>query len=60
VGAGGGDQAARVLCAMRVSLNTPELSAFRCLNPLCKPSFCDENHSAATKTRLVEDQGLSP
>jgi hypothetical protein len=34
---------------MRVSLNTIELSAYRCLNPLRKPSSCDEDHSAATK-----------
>jgi hypothetical protein len=30
-------------------LNTTELIAVRCLNPLCQPSFCDESHSAATK-----------
>ena len=37
-------------CAMCVSLNTTELIAFRCSNPLCKSSFCDENHIAARKS----------
>jgi hypothetical protein len=45
----GRSQAARVLCAMRVSLNTSELSAFHWRNSPRKPSFCDEDHSAATK-----------
>jgi hypothetical protein len=38
-----------LFCAMRAGLNTTELIAVRCLNPLCQPSFCDESHSAATK-----------
>jgi hypothetical protein len=45
----GRSQAARVLCAMRVSLNTSELSAFHWRNSPRKPSFCDEDHSAATR-----------
>jgi hypothetical protein len=45
----GRSQAARVLCAMRVSLNTFELSAFHWRNCPRKPSFCDQDHSAATK-----------
>jgi hypothetical protein len=39
----GRSQAASVLCAMRAELNTAELIAVRCLNPLCQPSFCDED-----------------
>jgi hypothetical protein len=45
----GRSQAERGLCAMRAGLNTGELIAVRCSNPLCTPSFCDESHSAATK-----------
>jgi hypothetical protein len=45
----GRSQAVRALCAMRAGLNTTELIALRCLNPLCQLSFCDESHSAATK-----------
>jgi hypothetical protein len=45
----GRSQAASVLCATRAGLNATELTAFRCLNPLCKSSFCDADHGAATK-----------
>jgi hypothetical protein len=45
----GRSQATRVFCATRVSLNTTELIAVRCLNPLCQPSFCNEPQGAATK-----------
>jgi hypothetical protein len=45
----GCSQAVRALCAMRAGLNTPELIAVRCLNPLCQRSSCDESHSAVTK-----------